>query len=74
METKIAGAYMENRGWLDTAAIAHELGFDRQKQQELEQNILIWDEKLKSTFDDIRKCEVVSNSDLTVRINVRDID
>ena len=58
--------------WLDTAALAKELGFDKSQTDQLASNVSQWDKKLESITVGIRKCEVVSDSDLSVRINVRD--
>lgn len=63
---------MSKYGWLDTAALAAQLGFDGDQKQQLEQNVNAWDEKLKPIIDGIRSCEVVTKADLSVRINVRD--
>ncbi|HMC56357.1 MAG TPA: hypothetical protein VKH19_14345 [Gemmatimonadaceae bacterium] len=63
---------MAKKGWLDTAALAAELGLDAAQQRQLEQRVSAWDEKLRPVIDGIRSCEIVTKSDLSVRINVRD--
>jgi hypothetical protein len=63
---------MAKAGWLDTTKLAHQLNLNGAQAEQLEQRVSSWDEKLKPVIDGIRSCEVVTNSDLSVRINVRD--
>jgi hypothetical protein len=63
---------MAKAGWLDTGKLAQELGFDGAQRAQLERNLSAWDEKLKPIIEGIRSCEIVTDSDLSVRINVRD--
>ena len=63
---------MAEYGWLDTASLAAHLGLDATQKQRLEQNVIAWDAQIKPMMDGIRSCEVVTNNDLSVRINVRD--